>query len=210
MGSIEMLGGLSDLEIQHYRYIHTKTNGKNEPRWRGIRVVKFPQDMILYAQVIFKRRPDYIIETGTHFGGSALFFGDMLSLIGGKKVFSIDVSHKFNPPPHPMVEHILGSSIDPKIVERIRKEVAGSRVMATLDSDHSTRHVLAELAAYKDIVTRGQYMVVEDSWTRHPKPYEPYYAVEKFLADDKRYRRVNIEKQFLYAVTKDGWLRRLR
>jgi cephalosporin hydroxylase len=204
------MGNLSEAEIQHYRHIHTFGNGIREPRWRGTRVVKFPQDMILYAQVIWKRQPDFIIETGTHFGGSALFLADVLSLAGGAKVFSIDVSHAARPPKHPMVEHILGSSTDPEIVERIRREVAGAKVMATLDSDHSTKHVLAELRAYADIVTPGQYMVVEDCWTRHPKPYQPWYAVEEFLKADTRYRRFNLEKQFIFAVTKDGWLRRRR
>jgi len=202
--------GLSDMEIQYYRYLHSFGNGIREPRWRGTRVVKFPNDLILYAQVIFKRTPDFIIETGTHFGGSALFLGDMLQLIGGKKVITIDVSHKLNPPKHPMVEHILGSSIDPEIVERIRREVAGAQVMVTLDSDHSTKHVLAELSAYQDIVSVGQYMVVEDCWTRRKKPYWPWYAVREFLKENRRYRRFNLEKQFIFAVTKDGWLRRRR
>jgi len=201
---------LNEAAIEYYRYIHTFGNGIREPRWRGTRVVKFPQDLILYAQVIFKRVPDFIVETGTHFGGSALFFADMLSLVGGKKVFSIDVSDAFNPPKHPLVEHVLGSSTDLAIVERIRSEVAGARVMVVLDSDHSTKHVLEELHAYQDMVTKGQYLVVEDCWTRHQKPYLPWYAVEKFLKENSRYRRANIEKQFLYAVTKDGWLRRLR
>lgn len=202
--------GLSKSQIEYYRYIHSYGNGIREPRWRGTRVVKFPQDLILYAQVIFKRKPDFVIETGTHFGGSALFFGDMLQLSGGRKVFSIDVSDEFNPPKHPLVEHILGSSTDPAIVERIRREVDGGRVMVVLDSDHSTRHVLAELRAYQNVVTPGQYLVVEDCWTRHAKPYEPWYAVEKFLKENRRFRRVNVEKQFVYAVTKDGWLRRTR
>ena len=87
---------LTDIELlkAHYRYIHTSLNGRREPRWRGIRVVKFPQDLILYAQVIFKRKPEYIIETGTRFGGSALFLGDMLQLVGGKKVYSIDIKQE--------------------------------------------------------------------------------------------------------------------
>jgi len=201
---------LNDAAIEYYRYIHTYGNGIREPRWRGTRVKKFPQDLILYAQVIFKRTPDFIVETGTHFGGSALFFADMLSLAGGKKFFSIDVSDKFNPPKHPLVEYVLGSSTDPAIVERIRREVAGGRVMVVLDSDHSTKHVLEELHAYQDVVTPGQYLVVEDCWTRHHRPYAPWYAVEKFLKENRWFRRVNVEKQFLYAVTKDGWLRRLR
>lgn len=203
---------LTDIELlkAHYRYIHTSLNGRREPRWRGIRVVKYPQDLILYAQVIFKRMPDYIIETGTRFGGSALFLGDMLQLIGGKKVFSIDIKQEFNPPKHPNVEYIESSSIDPKLVERIRQETRGKRVMATLDSDHSSKHVLAELKAYESIVSRGQYMVVEDCWTRHDKPYEPYYAVEEFLKENKKYSKIDLEKQFIFAVTKDGWLLKRR
>lgn len=200
---------LRELAIEHYRYIHTNSNGRNEPRWRETRVVKFPQDLLLYAQVIFKRKPDYIIETGTHFGGSALFFGDMLELAGGKKVFSIDVSHAHNPPKHPRVEHILGSSIDPKIVDYVKSQIQeGCSVMASLDSDHRARHVLNELRAYADIVTPGQYMVVEDCWTRREKPYWPYRGVERFLKEDKRYKRFDLEKQFIYAVTRDGWLKR--
>ena len=59
---------------RYYAYVHKSLNGRNEPRWRGTRVIKFPSDMILYAQVMFKRKPDVLIETGTAFGGSALFF----------------------------------------------------------------------------------------------------------------------------------------
>lgn len=201
---------LSDDAISYYRYVHTVLNGKREPRWRGVRVVKFPQDLILYAQVIFKRTPDYIIETGTRFGGSALFLGDMLQLIGGKKVFTIDVSNEFNPPAHPFVEHILGSSTDPKIVQDLAEKTKGGKVMITLDSDHSAKHVLDELRAYAPIVSVGQYMVVEDCWTRHKKPYSPYIATEQFLKEAKGFRRIDLEKQFIYAVTKSGWLKKLR
>ena len=202
---------LVEVTKEHYRYIHTNLNGRNEPRWRGTRVVKFPQDLILYAQVIFKRTPDYIIETGTHFGGSALFFGDMLELTGGKKVFSIDISHSHNPPPHPRVEHILGSSIDPKIVEYVRSQIPeGAEVMASFDSSHRCRHVLQELRLYKDIITPGQYAVVEDCWTRHDEPFWPYPAVQQFLKENKNWHKYDIERQFIYAVTRGGWLRRLR
>lgn len=198
-----------ELKRSYYRYIHTSLNGKREPRWRGVRVVKFPSDLILYSQVIQKRKPDFIIETGTAYGGSAMFFADMLTLINSEgHVITIDVKAARNPE-HDRVEYLNGSSVDPEIVEKVKEIVGQSMVMVVLDSDHSTKHVLKEMDLYAPIVTSGQYMVVEDCWTRHEKPYAPYYAVEEFLKKNNDFRRYNLEKQFIFAVTRDGWLRKI-
>jgi len=206
------MGCLGTLEAltEHYEHIHD--NKSHRPKWREIEVDKFPQDLILYAQVIFKRRPSFIIETGTAYGGSANFFGDLLLLSGGRRVFSIDVNAR-NTPPHPFVTYLAGSSVDEEILKFLRKEVGDDSVMAVFDSDHSRKHVLNELNAYADIVTSGQYMVVEDCYTRgpvrgRPEYYHPYLAVEEFLKTNKDYRRYDLEKQFIFAVTKSGWLRK--
>lgn len=183
-------------------------NGPNRPCWRGVPVDKFPQDLLMYAQVIFKRKPDYIIETGTKFGGSGLFFADMIMLCGGKKVFSIDIASRERQS-HPFLEYIAGSSTNPSIVERIKSEISGS-VMVSLDSDHNRKHVLNEMNLYGPMVTRGQYMVVEDAYVRAWRPYDPFIAIEEFLKTHKEFRRYDLEKQFLLAITKGGWLRRIR
>jgi cephalosporin hydroxylase len=81
--------------------------------------------------------------------------------------------------------------------------------MVVLDSDHSTKHVAAELEAWKDIVTKDQYLVVEDCWTYREGPYHPYKAVKDFLKANPNFKRYNIEKQFVFAVTRDGWLRKI-
>jgi cephalosporin hydroxylase len=176
------------------------------PLWRGQRADKAPGDLLLYAQTIFKRTPDYIIETGTLYGGSALFFGDMLLLTGGKKVFAVDIGAKTKTE-HPMVEYVTGSSVDPAIVEMIRTRVKNAKTMVILDSDHSKDHVSKELKAYCDIVTPGQYLVVEDSWADNgAKPHFPYYAINEFLESNKNYKRYPNEKQFIFALTRDGWL----
>ena len=36
----------------------------NVPRWMGNKVLKFPEDLVLYQQVIYKHRPDLLIEVG--------------------------------------------------------------------------------------------------------------------------------------------------
>lgn len=202
-----------EMKRAYYRYIHMSLNGRREPRWRGVRVVKFPSDLILYAQVIQKRRPDFIIETGTAYGGSALFFADMLELTqAGGRVITIDIKPSAVGAyvAHPRVQYFNASSVDPAAVKYVKDETRGKRTMVVLDADHSKTHVLKEMALYAPIVTKGQYMVVEDCWTRHDTPYEPYYAVETFLNKRTDFKRYNLEKQFIFAVTRDGWLRKVK
>lgn len=206
MGYLTLMEALTE----HYEHIHD--NKGNRPKWREIEVDKFPQDLVLYAQAIFKRKPSFIIEAGTAYGGSANFFGDLLLLSGGRRVFSVDVNAR-STPSHPFVTYIKGSSVAKEILDHLREETKDGSVMVVLDSDHSRKHVLAELNAYADIVSSGQYMVVEDCYTRgpvkgRPEYYHPYLAVEDFLRVNKGYRRYDLEKQFIFAVTKGGWLRK--
>ena len=166
------MGNLTSMEALTEYYEHVHDGKGNRPKWRETEVDKFPQDLLLYAQVIFKRKPDFIIETGTAYGGSALFFGDMLLLSGGRRVFSVDVKAR-NAPSHPFVTYLEGSSVDEEILKHLRDETKDGSVMVVLDSDHSKKHVLNELNAYADIVTTGQYLVVEDCYTRGPVKGRP-------------------------------------
>lgn len=197
-----------DVRVKYYKHVHIYNKGRNEPRWRGIHLLKFPTDLILYAEKIFELKPDYIVEAGTAYGGSAMFFADMLTLSGGKKVFSIDVNPK-ETPPHPMVEYIIGSSTDMGIVAKVRDEVKNDKVMVVLDSNHSTRHVRNELRRWNHVVTPGQYMVVEDCYTRAIVPYKPFVAVEWFLGRVNNFKLDPVEERFLVAVTRHGWLRKI-
>jgi cephalosporin hydroxylase len=63
----------------------------------------------------------------------------------------------------PLIELIEGDSTDPATVELVEAEVRpGETTLVLLDSNHRKDHVLAELRAYADMVTRGSYFVVMD------------------------------------------------
>jgi cephalosporin hydroxylase len=193
----------------YYNYISKFNRGEYEPRWRGVRVVKLPTDLILYAQVIFKHKPDWIIETGTRFGGSALFFADMLMLTGGKGVVTIDVKPHHTLKMHPLVEYVTRSSTDLREYRKLRSWLKGrGKVMVVLDSDHHTEHVAREMELYSQLVSVGQYLVVEDCWAYKPTPYPPFFAVEEFLAKRDDFERKDLTKQFVFGITRDGWLLR--
>lgn len=206
----------SQVRGQYYQHIHLKNDGANQPRWRGHKVVKYPTDMILYAQVIFENRPDFIIETGTYLGGSAVFFGDLLSLTGGTKVITVDIRpvhlqdcRERQPDAHPFVEYVLCSSVWEETVSCIRERIpAEARTMVVLDSSHAFDHVWRELELYAPFVTEGQYLVVEDCWADREEPYQPFFAVEQFLKAHKEFEQIPLEEQFIFAVTRGGWLLR--
>lgn len=202
---------ITDPEIrnQYYNWLDAEGTKKNYPRWRGGHIIKkFPQDLILYAQTIFQNKPDWIVETGTYHAGSAYFFGDMLLLSGGKGVITIDIGDKHQPP-HPMIKYLVGSSIDLKLFRPLRSQLKGrGSVMVILDSSHATDHVARELELYSQLVTPGQYMVVEDCYTRRAQPYFPYPAVQAFVEKEANFKLEHPEDQFVFAVTRGGWLRK--
>lgn len=51
--------------------------------WMGHRVLKCPTDLWQYQEILHEVRPDLIIETGTCFGGSALYMAHLCDILGG-------------------------------------------------------------------------------------------------------------------------------
>lgn len=183
--------------------------------WLGTRVVKCPLDLWNYQEILTELRPDLIIETGTLFGGSAFFLATVCDHLGWGRIVTIDLEEQEGRPAHPRIEYWKGSSTDPGIVERARAAAAESRtVLVILDSDHTERHVLAELRAYAGLVTPGSYLIVEDTNVNgHPvlRSYGPgpMEAVERFLAESGDFfPDQDRESKFLLTFNPKGYLRR--
>jgi cephalosporin hydroxylase len=161
-------------------------------QYRGVRTLKSVSDMWNYQEIIHDLDVQWIIETGTRHGGSALYFADLLALRGARgKVVSIDVDAASNwVTEHPRIEFLYGDSAAPdmvRLVESMLTEPRG-RLFVILDSDHSRDHVLRELHAYVPLMRSGDYLVVEDTCINgHPVRPEfgpgPWEAVEQFLAE---------------------------
>lgn len=162
--------------------------------WLGRPIIQVPQDIVAMQELIWKVKPDLIIETGIAHGGSLIFSASMLALLDyceslakgemldpakpRRTVLGVDIdirSHnRIEIEQHPMANRIKmleGSSINPKIVSSICDHAkTAERILVCLDSHHTHDHVMAELHAYAPLVSVGSYCVVFDTFDI-PKEY---------------------------------------
>jgi cephalosporin hydroxylase len=157
--------------------------------WLGKKVLKCPLDLWVYQEMLSENRPDLLIECGTAGGGSAAYFASLFDLLDHGRIVTIDIGQSETRREHERITYLTGSSVAPETLERGRPMIhPGDRVMVVLDSDHTRDHVLAELRAYKDLVSLGCYLVVEDSCINgHPVVPQygpgPMEAIELFLQE---------------------------
>lgn len=194
-------------------------HGTLKTRWLGVEAIKYPTDLMMYQELIIRRRPDLIVETGTHLGGSGLFLATICDLIGHGEVISIDIRNgpERDLPQHPRLHFIQGSSVAPEIVAMVqaRAEALGPspEVMVMLDSDHRLLHVLAELEAYAPLVRPGGYLIAEDTHVKdHPNLPQygpgPAGAVAFFLARHPDFEVDETCTRFMMSQNPGGFLRR--
>ncbi|HEY0077454.1 MAG TPA: CmcI family methyltransferase [Pyrinomonadaceae bacterium] len=138
--------------------------------WMGRPVIQLPEDMIRAQEVIYRVRPDVIIETGVAHGGSLIFYASLCKALERGRVVGIDIEIR----PHnreaieahelfPFITLVEGSSIAPRVVRHVQSLVKpGETVLVILDSNHTRQHVAEELEAYHSLVTPGSYIVATD------------------------------------------------
>lgn len=199
--------------------------------WLGIPIIQYPQDIVAMQEIIWKVRPDLIIETGIARGGSVIFYASMMKLLGnGGRVVGIDVDvrphNRSSIESHPLSECITlveGSSIERKTVEKVAAYAKESTcTFVVLDSNHTYSHVMAELELYSPFVTAGSYIVVLDTvvevlpveliGSRPWKPgNSPMTAVQEFLEKSNRFEiDREIDAKLLISCAPSGYLRCVR
>lgn len=219
--SIQGLSNIWLREVIRYKYTYNFT-------WMGRPIIQLPQDVFALQEIIWRVKPDLIIETGIAHGGSLIFSSSMLELIGGEgQILGIDVDirqhNRVEIEKHPMFKRITmieGSSIDNQIIKQVYDFAQGkSRVLVVLDSNHTHDHVLKELELYSPLVTKDSYLVVfdtaiedmpEDFFPDRPwgKGDNPKTAVWEFLKTNKRFEiDKNMEAKLLITVAPDGYLK---
>lgn len=145
------------------RYSYTFT-------WMGRPIIQLPEDMVRVQEVIYRVKPDVVVETGVAHGGSLVYYASLCRVMGKGRVVGIDIDIR----PHnrkaiethelfSLITLIEGDSTAPDVVDQVKSVIkSGEAVMVILDSCHTKQHVLAELEAYHNLVTPGSYIVATD------------------------------------------------
>jgi cephalosporin hydroxylase len=216
---INLIGGRVDLKKIAYDFQHEtgRFGYLYNFEWLGLPIIQYPQDIVALQEIIYKVRPDLIIEAGVARGGSLIFSASMLALLDmldqrvgvekrNRQVIGIDIDirphNRQNIESHPLSSYISliqGSSIDLDTIAKVKEAAKGFiKVMVLLDSNHTHDHVLAELKAYSELVSIGSYLIVYDTVVEQSppgyyqgKPWDrgnsPLTAVRQFLTDSKNF-----------------------
>lgn len=196
--------------------------------WLGLPIIQFPQDVVAMQEIVWRTRPDVIIETGIARGGSLILYASLLELIGGEGVVAgVDVdiraANRAAIEAHSLSKRIRlvqGSSVDSAIVGQVAAIAKrGHRVLVVLDSNHTRSHVSRELECYAPLVTNGSYLVVFDTVIEDMPPEfvkdrpwapgnSPKTAVNEFLRRTDRFKIDDeIDAKLLVSAAPGGYLR---
>jgi cephalosporin hydroxylase len=187
--NIERLGNHDEIKrksIEWVRSISTLRYVYNF-EWLGRPIIQLPQDMVALQEIVWKVRPDLIVETGIAHGGSLVLSASMLALLDycdavetgtvldpkrcRRRVLGVDIDIRAHNraaiEAHPMahrIDMIQGSSVAPHIVSQVHAVAKRyERVLVILDSNHTHEHVLAELEAYAPLTSPDSYCIVFDT-----------------------------------------------
>lgn len=154
--------------------------------WMGRPIIQLPEDLIRVQELIYKIKPDYIIETGIAHGGSLVFYASLCRAMGKGQVIGVDIDireHNRKAIDQSEVRDLItmyeGSSTDVDIIEKIANKLAkdGPKdpvVMVLLDASHTKEHALKELEIYCGFVSLGSYIIACDGGVMERVSEMPY------------------------------------
>ena len=176
--------------------------------WLGLPVIQYPQDIVALQEIIWRTRPELVVETGIARGGSLVLHASMLELLGGRgRVVGVDIDirphNRAALESHPLARRIVlieGSSVDPDVAQQVHRLARGLHsVLVVLDSNHTHVHVARELELYSPLVRPG------GPWGPGNNPRT---AVHAFLAANDRFVvDSEMEAKLALTVAPGGYLR---
>jgi cephalosporin hydroxylase len=198
-----------------------------EVTWLGIPIIQLPEDILMVQELVWKNRPDVIVESGVAHGGALVLYASLFELLGRGRVIGVDIEiRKYNRlaieshPASRRINLIEGSSTDQATLDDVRSRIRpGESVMVMLDSNHTRDHVRAELEMYAPLIGPGGYLVVFDEVmpmvadAPNGKPTwdldNPAEAVRGFLATHPEFEVDRSYERMATTYCHGGFLRRI-
>lgn len=165
--------------------------GHHSTTYRGIPCIKCPFDYVMYQMIIHELKPDLIIEIGTNQGGSALYMADLLEKTGKGEIHTIDIEEKAGDMVkfHPKIK-LFNSGWEGYDLENT---LGFEKIMVIEDGSHMYESSLGAMNKFKDVVSVGSYLIVEDGILDAlgiSKKYfggGPVRAIKEFLSENDNF-----------------------
>ena len=186
--------------------------------WLGILTQQMPTDLWAIQQILYEVRPDYVVETGTLEGGSALFHAMVLREINPQaRIITIDIEPRVGhasqyPAFREMVEVWTASSTAPETIAMVSARVHNRRTLVLLDSSHAKEHVSRELHLYGPLVSAGSFMIVHDTnlyGEGAPVVEGPLAAVREFVTGNPQYQIDRSREAMMLTLSSSGYLKKV-
>lgn len=193
----------SEAERHKYTYQH---------EWCGVPIIRLPDDIIIFQEIVWTSKPSFIIETGIARGGSLILSASLMLMSQCvPKVFGIDIK---------ILEHTKNSILSSPFSEYIEtmesdstsKDARESTAnfistcnnskpgILVLDSNHTHNHVLSELNNLAPLLPAESLILVADTliaempddfYSNRPWGHgnNPLTAIDEFLSANSNYIR---------------------
>ena len=167
-----------DLDEPFAEYWRRRLDQHHTDSWAGVPMAKFPEDLRVYQHLLWESRADTVIELGTKWGGSLLWFRDQLRTFAGygrlggtPTVIGVDLQtehavtllDRADAAWREQITLIEGDLREPALVKQIDAAVDPlGRCLVIEDAAHTGEVTRAALEALAHLVPKGGFFVVED------------------------------------------------
>jgi len=140
--------------------IQTIADGHHKVTYKGIRAVRCPFDYVMYQMIIWKVKPDLVIEVGANAGGGALYIADLLDTIGKGEVHSIDIKDIVDPKAR--AHERITFFMDGWDAYDLNLTKGFETILIIEDASHQYKDTIGVLNKFHHLVTKGSYFIIED------------------------------------------------
>jgi cephalosporin hydroxylase len=213
------------IKLDKYKYGYTF-------EWLGVPIIRLPDDIVVFQELVFQVNPKVILEVGIARGGSVIFSSSLVELMGNNgRVIGIDIdirSHNLQRiKAHKMyknIDLIEGNILDVNTLASLKECLRGSKVdILVLDSNHTHEHVLRELYLLSDLVNVGGYIVLPDTVIEDfPKGYysenrpwdvgnNPKTALTEFMENNDKFQTdIVFSSKAALSESPNGYIKKVR
>ena len=206
--------GFYDIKLRDWMIYHQRTILPCGSAWRGLAVIKPPQDMWVYQALIYETKPEVIVEIGSLYGGCTQFLADTSQ---GATIVSVEIDRQHYMAKSPHIIDITGDCHTEEVASQVRDICKGKKTLIIHDGDHSKESVLKDLKLYSPMVSLGSFFIVEDGVVDLFEPKEAIgteypgalHAIIEFINNSSDFVVERALELYLITYCPYGFLRRI-